>query len=117
MRLLEDFFKPAAEAGEQELQTFWKAHVELTEPSQIETESVRFLSVHETKDGAVLVKIRPVFGAIQLWMPALNWLDKKIVAEGGERRPEMQPPGPRERELKDWAFAGKAEGRDKSKKR
>eukprot|EP00929_Paragymnodinium_shiwhaense_P101015 TRINITY_DN6375_c0_g1_i1.p2 TRINITY_DN6375_c0_g1~~TRINITY_DN6375_c0_g1_i1.p2 ORF type:complete len:227 (+),score=74.90 TRINITY_DN6375_c0_g1_i1:79-759(+) len=79
---------------------FVKKHQAMKEAREIDMDSVQLLSAKETRDGPVLLRIRPQMHFMAVWKPMLKVLVELIVKEGGELKTDEAPPGPVIRQIR-----------------
>ena len=71
-----------------------KYHSTVEDCSEIDARSVNLMIVKETKDGNILIKLRPYQAKAAEWIPALQLPTDSVVADKGELKLDKEPPGP-----------------------
>eukprot|EP00929_Paragymnodinium_shiwhaense_P078950 TRINITY_DN40984_c0_g2_i1.p2 TRINITY_DN40984_c0_g2~~TRINITY_DN40984_c0_g2_i1.p2 ORF type:complete len:168 (+),score=44.91 TRINITY_DN40984_c0_g2_i1:335-838(+) len=79
---------------------FMTLHAGISEHAQLDAKSTNYCSIKETREGKVLLKIRPVLSARTAWEEAVDVLRTHIEGEGGEQKTDQAPPGPHLREVR-----------------
>ena len=73
---------------------FVTLHQTLLDPAELERTSINFMTVKKTKDGAILLKLRPTWLQTAAWTDGISYLDRYIKEHNGTKLQTEPPVGP-----------------------
>eukprot|EP00929_Paragymnodinium_shiwhaense_P091859 TRINITY_DN51745_c0_g1_i4.p2 TRINITY_DN51745_c0_g1~~TRINITY_DN51745_c0_g1_i4.p2 ORF type:complete len:230 (-),score=75.82 TRINITY_DN51745_c0_g1_i4:640-1329(-) len=77
-----------------------RKHVAFKKPEEVDSISIDYLQIKETREGKTLIRIGPKMMMLSAWQAPFDFLTQKFAASGGEAKTEGPPPGPIIREIK-----------------